>query len=412
MYQMKSFIKKIIPWHLVNLFWHLPKSIVASCLYGFPAQKLTIIAVSGTKGKTSTAYYLDHILTSAGKKSALFSTAALSINSKQELNTLKLTTPTPFFLQHFLRRALHEGCTHAVLEVSSHAIKQHRCWGIPFHVVILTNLMSDHLEYHADADEYRTIHKRLISRETTALVLNDDDPNEQEFKNLSCPKVLISAKSEVFAQLAHQNLPIKGEFNVINLLMASAAAQTLGISKDTIRASYTTLTNAPGRMEYMHTDKPFSVIIDYAHSPDSLHAFFSALPRKSNGRIIAVFGACGDRDPASRPLMGKVLDTYADTIIVTNDDTYSENPDAIADKLMSGIIAKSTRTYRILDRRSAIYKALCLAQPNDTVCILGKGAEQWQIIGNTKIPWDDRKITQELLLQPCANTSAETDSTP
>ncbi len=410
---MKSFIKKVIPWHLVNLFWHLPKSIVASCLYGFPAQKLTVIAVCGTKGKTSTAYYLDHILTSAGKKCALFSTAALSMNGKHELNTLKLTTPTPFFLQHFLRRALHEGCTHAVLEVSSHAIKQHRCWGIPFHVVILTNLMSDHLEYHADADEYRTIHKRLISTKTMALILNDDDPNEQEFKNLSYPKTLISTKSEAFAQLMHQNLPIKGGFNVINLLMALAAARALGISEETIHASYATLTNAPGRMEYMHTDKSFDIIIDYAHSPDSLRTFFSALPKQERGKIIVVFGACGDRDPAMRPLMGEILDKYGDSIIVTNDDTYSENPDAIASQLIRGITGKSATTlYRILDRRTAIHKALCLAQPNDTVCILGKGAEQWQIIGNTKIPWDDRRITQELLLQPCANTSAQTDSTP
>ncbi|MEK7648799.1 MAG: UDP-N-acetylmuramoyl-L-alanyl-D-glutamate--2,6-diaminopimelate ligase [Patescibacteria group bacterium] len=410
---MKSFLKKIISWRLVNLLWHLPKSVAASLLYGFPARKLIFIAVSGSKGKTSTAYFLNHILTAAGTKSALFTTAALSIAGSQELNTLKLTTPTPFFLQKFLRRALEAHCTHAVIEVSSHALKQYRVWGIPFSVVILTNLMSDHLEYHANADEYRTIHKRLITKNTSALVLNGDDQNEQAFKELPVKKIVVSKNSKDFTKLYENHLAIRGEFNIMNLCMACAAAKTLGIPEEAIHTSLTTLTNAPGRMEYIRSDKPFDCIVDYAHSPDSLRTFFSAIRPSVQGRIIAVFGACGDRDPGTRPMMGQVLDTYADIIVVTNDDTYSEDPETIAVQLMKGITQKSPETlYCILDRRSAISKALCLAQQGDTVCILGKGAEQWQIIGTAKLPWDDRLIVKDLLAQPCANTSADTDSTP
>ena len=395
---MKSFLKKIIPWRLVNLFWHLPKSVLASFFYGFPAQKLTVIAIAGTKGKTSTAYFLSHFLDRAHIRHALFSTAAIKVAGQESLNTLKLTSPTPFFLQKTLRHALRRGCTHAAIEVSSHALQQYRVWGIHFEVVAITNLMSDHLEYHENAQQYRAIHARLISQHTKLLILNADDPNEQEFHSLRVPKQFISKHDSDYAALASTPIPIVGDYNLMNIYAAICSAHALGISRESITQSLPTLHNAPGRMEYIAEGQPFDVIVDYAHSPDSLAAFFNAIQQYIQKRCIAVFGACGDRDPSMRPLMGRVLDDNADMIIITNDDTYSENPEIIASHLRMGIVHKTPESlFTILDRRSAIQKALSLARAGDTLCILGKGAETFHILGSKKIPWDDRAVARELL---------------
>lgn len=395
---MKSLLKKILPWRLVNLFWHLPKSILASFLHGFPAHKLTCIAVAGTKGKTSTAYFLSQILDQAGIRHILLSTAALKIGEQEQLNPIKLTSPTPFFLQEKLRQSVQEGCTHAIIEVSSHAIKQYRIWGVVFDIVVITNLMSDHLEYHADSDEYRTIHKQLISPKTKFLVLNTDDPDLESFKSLSVRQIPACPSSPDYTKLKSMPIPVPGDYNLMNILCAAKAAQALSIPRDCISQSLSTLRPAPGRMEYIREGQSFDVIVDYAHSVDSLTAFFHAIRECVSGSVIAVFGACGDRDPAMRPLMGKVLDEYADSIIVTTDDTYTEDPASISTQVLSGITRKDTKTlFSIPDRRTAIEQALSLAHNGDTVCILGKGAETMQILGNKKLPWDDRAVARDLL---------------
>lgn len=398
MYLMKSFLKKIIPWRLVNLFWHLPKALLASYINGFPAKKLILIAVAGTKGKTSTAYFLSHILDETSVKNVLFSTAALKIAGEERLNTLKLTSPTPFFLHKTLRVAVQKGCTHAIIEVSSHAIKQHRIWGISFDVVVLTNLMSDHLEYHAHAAEYRDIHRHLISPKTKFLIRNADDPNLDEFKELRVRQIPVSSESPDYAKLQSMNIPIHGSYNLMNILCAAKAAQALGIHRDAISQSLSTLRGAPGRMEYIREGQTFDVIVDYAHSIDSLSAFFSAITARAKGNIIAVFGACGDRDPSMRKPMGSILDDNTNSLVITTDDTYSEDPEHIARQLIEGITRKNTASlFIIADRRAAIEKAFSIAQQGDTVCILGKGAETLQIMGSRKIPWDDRSVARELL---------------
>ncbi len=390
--------KSIIPTSVINRFWHLPKGILAATLAGFPAKKLTVIAVAGTKGKTSTAYYISHFLDHAGIKNALFTTAAQKIAGKEELNPLKLTTPTPFYLQSFLNQALRKGCTHLVLEVSSHALLQQRVWGIPFHIVVFTNLSPDHREIHASDAEYHDIHYRLLTPETRHVVINGDDSHLAAIeRRTSCAKTVFKKTDPLSRELAEIGIPLPGSFNLENVVAAYHAIRALGISHDKLIGSISSLKSAPGRMERLVLGQSFSIIVDYAHSPVSLETFFTALP--ASGKRIVVFGACGERDPSARPEMGRILDSYADIIVVTNDDPYSESPDTIAEGLMSGIANKKMREtlFLIHDRRAAIRQALSLGSANDTVCILGKGAEQWQVIGNKKIPWDDRTVVREEL---------------
>lgn len=394
---MKRFLKALIPDQFLNLFWHLPKSVLAAIVYGFPGKKLTIIGVAGTKGKTSTAYYISHFLDRAEKKNVLFTTAVIKLAGKESLNSLKLTTPTPFFLQSLLRKAVSAECTHAVLEISSHGIKQSRFWGTPLKHIVITNLSPDHLEYHGTETDYRNTHVKLVQSTAASLVLNGDDPHLANFPQRS-DTVLFSASSEQ-GNFLRQKTPLAGSFNLANLLAAFTVCRSLGIDEQTLYSAVNSITSAPGRMERIN-GMPFDIIVDYAHSPESLTSFFNAIRPTVQGKIIAVFGACGDRDKTKRPIMGSILDTLCDMLVITNDDPYSEDPQDIAEGLLRGIghKEKGRDLFIELDRKEAIRKALSLAEKNDCVCVLGKGAEQWQVFKTKKIPWDDRHVIKEMLV--------------
>lgn len=395
---MKTLLKHLLGKYIIAALWHKPKAMLAALLAGFPARHFTVIAVAGTKGKTSTAYYISHLLDKSGIPNALFSTAALKVDGDESLNTLKLTTPTPLFFQNFLRRALQQGCTHLVVEVSSHALVQERLWGVPFHIVVLTNLAPDHLEYHADAEEYQQTHNLLITKNLRHLILNGDDQHLAVFESITVPKTIFH-RSDTLSKNIQRLISLRGEFNLSNALCAYHACLALGIPAQTLDKGTRTLHGAPGRMEQIPNSRGIDILVDYAHSVESLETFFSAIRSTCSGKLIAVFGACGERDPKQRPQMGRVLDRFADTIIVTNDDPYSEDPQTIADQLLSGIMQKKqgSTLFTILDRREAIQKALSLAQKGDCVCVLGKGAEQWQVFKSKKIPWDDRRVVTEEL---------------
>ncbi len=395
---MKKILKRIIPRSWIHALWHKPKAIAAALLYGFPGRKLTVLAVAGTKGKTSTAYFTSQLLDAAGISNVLFSTAAVRVAGAEHLNTLKLTTPTPFYLNKLLATAVKKGCRAAVLEVSSHALVQHRLWGIPIPYVVITNLAPDHLEFHASAEEYQREHLRLITKDLRRLIVNGIDSHSAAFRSLPVETTVLRDTDEEYTELA-RSVPLKGVFNKVNAYFATTAARTLGADEAALRKKLPELRGAPGRMESIANSRGFDIIVDYAHSLESLEQFFSAVREDSRGRIIAVFGACGDRDPKPRPRMGETLDQYAHTIIVTNDDPYTEDPQKIADDLLSGIRSKTKEEtlFVILDRKEAIAKALSLAQPSDCVCILGKGAEQWQVFENKKIPWDDRAVVRDEL---------------
>ncbi len=388
-----------IPQKLINLLWHKPRALAAACMFGFPWKRLTVIGIAGTKGKTSTAYILSHILDNAGYTNALISTAALKIAGQESPNALKMTSPDVFFLNRFLRDAIKQGCTYAVLEVSSHAIDQYRVWGIPFSLLILTNLHPDHLEYHETAEEYQSIHKRIVSSRYTTLILNGDEITTRKFRATPKQKIFFTHDGLVAQALAKASIPLLTSFQKINIIAAATAAYTLSLPIETITKSLQSLTAIPGRCEYINAGQSFKVIVDYAHSPLSLQTFFGSLRETHRGPIITVFGACGERDEKTRAPMGTILDQFSDTIIVTNDDPYSEDPEKIAHDLMVGVTKKQNGTslFKILDRREAIKKAFTLAAPDMVVCILGKGAEQLQVFKDTKMPWDDRSVARETL---------------
>ncbi len=397
---MMTIIKKILPQKLINILWHCPRAALAALLYGFPAKHLTVIGIAGTKGKTSTAYILSHILDHAGIPNALLSTAAFKIQWEEKPNPLKMTSPDVFFLNQFLRTALQKGCTHAIIEVSSHAIDQYRVRGIHFSIVAITNLQPDHLEYHANAQEYQTIHARIISPAHTTLILNAEDFTTQKFRAAPKQKIFFTTDGPLAQTLTRADIPLMNGLQKLNIIAAAAAALALGVPANQTIAALKTLKVIPGRCEYIKEGQPYKIIVDYAHSPISLQSFFESLPvAPLGGSLITVFGACGERDPNARPLMGAILDKHSDIIIITNDDPYSEDPQKIANEVMNGIKKKELgqSIYKILDRREALAKALELAKADDTVCVLGKGAEQWQVFANKKIPWDDRRAVREIL---------------
>lgn len=392
---MKRLLKKIIPGPAIDALWHFPRAVVACLWYGFPAQRLTCIAIAGTKGKTSTAYFLHDTLQQTGSNVALFSTAGGKIKNEEFLNTWKMTTPSPFSLQRFLARAVRAGCTHAVIEVSSHALKQHRVFGIPFSVVLITNLSPDHLEYHESADEYIHIHALLPSTRTQTILINADDAHSDFFKK--DPRTISFSSTEQSADCVATLPQWWAPFQKPNLIATYAAAKTLDRADNDICSALAALREPHGRFEEIREGQPFRVIVDYAHSPESLTFFFTAVRPLVSGSLIVVFGACGDRDATQRPVMGDVLQQFADTIILTNDDPYSEDPAEIARQVQTGITDQKKTLIIILNRKEAIKKALEMARENDCVCVLGKGAEQLQIFRNKKIPWDDRSVVRELL---------------
>ncbi len=396
---MKSYFKKIFSQKLINLLWHKPRAIVAACIFGFPGKRLVVIGIAGTKGKTSTAYILSHILDNAGYKNTLVSTAALKIASKESPNALKMTSPDVFFLNRFLRDALKQGCTHAVLEVSSHAIDQYRVWGIPFSLLVLTNLFPDHLEYHKTAREYQSIHCRIVSLRRTTLILNADEITTRKFRATPKQKIFFTHDGLLAQSLEKAQIPFFTGFQKINVIAATTAAYALSLPIETITKGLRSLITIPGRCEYINEGQSFKVIVDYAHSPLSLRTLFESLRETHTGTIITVFGACGERDEKTRAPMGAILDQFSDTIIVTNDDPYSEDPEKIASDLLAGITNKKIggALFKILDRREGIRKAFSIATSDSVVCILGKGAEQFQVFKDTKIPWDDRGIARTLL---------------
>ena len=419
---MKNFLKKLIPRSLLEKFWHYPKGVLASLIYGKPAKNLKVIGVAGTKGKTTTCHLIAHILEKNQKKVALISTASLKIGKKEKLNPLKMTTPSPFFLQKFIKEAVKKGCQYLVLETSSHALSQYRTFGIPFFVVVLTNLIPDHLEYHQNPKEYQEVHFKMINKSLKYLILNKDDPNLEKFlsypmkfgekitfgiekdADISGKEIFLTQEGTSFKIKTKEgsisvNLNLLGKFNVYNVLAAVAVSLSQKIDLLKIKRSLEDFKGTPGRMEIIESKKNFKVIVDYAHSPESLKNLFEAIKPIKKGKIITVFGACGERDETKRPLMGEIIDKNSDYFIVTNDDPYSEDPEKIAKELISGIKTKklNENLFKILDRKEAIKKGISLAKEGDLVLVLGKGAEQWQVFKDKKIPWDDRKIVKEIL---------------
>lgn len=393
---------------------------LAAAYFDRPAERLRLAGVTGTNGKTTTAFLIDAALRQASKVTGLLGTVETRIAGRPK--DASLTTPESLDLQRLLKEMVDEGVTHASLEVSSHALVQERVRGLLFRAAVFTNLTRDHLDYHGGFGPYFEAKKLLFTEhlhpEGVAIVNLDDDHGRILANLLRGPRcrtfglgqgadyrpeeLEISLKGMSFLCVtpegsARVHSPLVGLFNVSNLLGAIGAAMALGLSAAEAASGVSSLEGVPGRMERVDLGQPFSVIVDYAHTDDALRNLLDTVRSLRPRRIITVFGCGGDRDRSKRPLMGSVAAQRSDLVIATSDNPRSEPPGGILDEIAQGFKNHTTPFKLIADRREAIELALRSAGPDDLVVIAGKGHEATQTIREKKFPFDDRVVAREIL---------------
>ena len=406
--------------HFLEENYRKGRAKVVATRYGNPAKKLRVIAATGTNGKTTTINFLNEILKEAGYKTAMFSTANIEINGEQTVNDTNSTTATVARLQKFFKQAATADVEFALVEATSHALDQHKFAGVDFEMAIMTNLTQDHLDYHKTMENYADAKAKIFEANPKFIVLNSDDEwfdffnkfdaSEQKitygtndlaevkivgaklYKKGSEAKIIIDNNVELEVAT---NLP--GKFNVYNMTAAISAAYLLGISLEDIQEGVANLEEISGRFERAVENLPFEVIVDYAHTPDGLEKALEASKNITKGRTILVFGACGDRDRAKRPIMGEIAKRLADRVILTDEENYTEDAEQIRNEIKSGMGEKlPAHIEEIADRREAIKKALQIAQKGDIVLITGLGHEVFRVIDGEKVPWNDSEIAREV----------------
>lgn len=392
--------------------------IVSSNFYDNPSEKLKLIGITGTNGKTTTAKLLHQLFTEGGYKSGLISTVNNIISHITE--TATHTTPDPIQLNALLARMAEAGCTHCFMEVSSHAVVQHRITGLTFCGGIFTNITRDHLDYHVTFEEYIKAKKGffdILPADAFALVNIDDKNGKVMVQNTNAKvktfslqsmsdfraKVLESNFSGLWINIDGTDISCRliGRFNAYNLLGVYAAAVLLGLEKLNVLTLLSTLLPPEGRFEYMISGNKITGIIDYAHTPDALQNVLEAIKeiRTGNEQIITVVGCGGDRDPGKRPQMAAIACEMSTKVILTSDNPRSEDPQDIIDQMRKGVPPNHARkTIAITDRREAVHAAVNMAQAGDIILIAGKGHEKYQEIKGVKYPFDDRQVLEESLL--------------
>lgn len=416
---MINIIKKIIPKSIfkrLQPFYHYLLAVLGAVIYNFPSKKLVVIGITGTKGKTTTTEIVNAILEKAGYKTALASTLRFKIGETEKRNLFKMTMPGRFFMQKFLSEAAKAGCTHAVIEMTSEGAKQFRQKFIYLDALIFTNLAKEHIESHGSYENYVKA-KLSIAKEMEGLeektsiigpviVANIDDAEAEKFLSLNIKNKVPYSLSDAVAVksdesgssfqigkiVIHSKLP--GIFNVSNMLGAIALAKFLSIPDETIKKALEEIDLVRGRMEKIREGQDFEVVVDYAHTPDSLKAIYETY---GNIRKICVLGNTGGgRDIWKRKVMGEIADHYCDQIILTNEDPYDEDPKKILEDIMEGIQNKPCEI--VMDRRKAIAKAVSVAKEGDAVLITGKGTDPYIMEANgKKTPWDDATVAREEL---------------
>jgi len=386
---------------------------IASAFFGHPAGQLTLAGVTGTNGKTTTTYLLESIFRAAGLAPGLIGTTGVRISGRAV--PVERTTPEAVDLHRLLARMLTDGVRAVAMEVSSHGLDQHRVDGARFACSVFTNLSQDHLDYHGTIAEYFAAKARLFTPALSdrAVVNNDSMEGRRLASTAQIPTRtfglgleadLVAERPEVspsgisFVAEGHRiHSRLRGTFNVYNCLGAVACAREVGIEYEAILEGIASLAGVPGRLEPVEAGQPFTVLVDYAHTPDSLENVLGASRELTTGRLIVVFGCGGDRDRGKRPLMGAVATRLADLTIVTSDNPRSEDPEAIVAQIAEGA-ATGGRIFSVQpDRRAAIHQALAEAKPGDLVLIAGKGHETGQEFAAHTIPFDDRVVASEEL---------------
>jgi UDP-N-acetylmuramoyl-L-alanyl-D-glutamate--2,6-diaminopimelate ligase len=355
----------------------------AAEFFGHPSDTLEIAAVTGTNGKTTTAFLLHSILAAAGRNPALLTNIRRIVGGEER--QIGLNTPEAIDLQRLLREMLDAGDRSCAMEATSIGAAQGRLAGTRFRVLVFTNLTQDHLDFHGTMDAYFAAKRALFDQADVAVVNVDDEWGRRLAAEL--PEALtFSGGDELGAELR-----LRGRFNRENAAGAVAAAHALGIDSAAIREGLESVAGVPGRFESVEEGQPFSVIVDYAHTPDSLDNVLRAARELGSGKLTVVFGAGGDRDREKRPMMGRVAADRADRVIVTTDNPRSEDPQAIAEEVADG------RLEIVVDRRAAIEQALADAREGDVVVIAGKGADTEMEIAGRFVPFDDRAVAREVL---------------
>lgn len=407
--------------------YHLVLAWLGAVIYGFPSRKIFVLGITGTKGKTTTAELISAVLEAAGKKTALCSSLRFKVDGETTKNTTGMTMPGRFFLQKFLRKAASADCDYAIMEVTSQGILQHRHKFIDFDAAMMTNLRPEHIEAHGSFENYRNTKTgffqnvaRFSLKTKKYFFVNEADPSHQYFVSAaggstalttggSNEVVYFSREDFVEKELNRGREKIGdwllSNFNLENAAATTAFAQSQGIKWEAVQKTFKSFKGVPGRMEYVQNE-PFAVVIDYAHTPDSLAKVYNALSdeksRARNKKLVCVFGAAGGgRDKWKRPVMGRIASEFCREIVLTTEDPYDENPRQIVSEIRSGISnAKFSHDHlhEVSDRREAIRKALSLAKKGDVVVITGKGSEDWiHSAGGKKISWNERRVVEELL---------------
>jgi UDP-N-acetylmuramoyl-L-alanyl-D-glutamate--2,6-diaminopimelate ligase len=385
----------------------------AAAFHGDPTTRLPVVGVTGTSGKTTTTFLVRHVLEAVGCQCGLLGTVT-SVVAGEERPVVR-TTPEAIDLQATFRAMLDGGDCACAMEVSSHALELRRVDGIHFAVAAFTNLSQDHLDFHPSMEDYFLAKRRLFEEFDvgTAIVCVDDEWGRRLAGSLpdavtvavsgdadwSASDLRVTPGGTAFSVRGHElTLPLPGRFNVANALIALAAGAALGYSLDAMADALGRVEPVPGRVQAVDEGQRFAVLVDYSHKPGALENVLMAARDLAEGRVIAVFGAGGDRDRGKRPLMGEVAARLADVVIVTSDNPRSEDPEAIIEEILAGVPAGSPGVERCVDRRAAIERAAGLAEPGDVVVIAGKGHERGQeFAGGRKEPFDDVVVAREAL---------------
>lgn len=392
-----------------------------SARYGYPARDLKVIAVTGTNGKTTTANYLNEILKASHMVTAMFTTAVIEVAGQRRINDLNATVALTGQMQKFFREARKANVDYVVLEITSHALDQHKLDTVPIECAIMTNLTQDHLDYHKTMESYAAAKAKLFAKNPRYIVLNADNEWYEHFDKYEAMEHKISYgtsekadcrirsvklyKKGSEAELVidhHTHLELAtalpGRYNVYNMTAAAMAAYLLYIKLEVIQEGIANVEEIPGRFEHIDIDKPYDVIVDYAHTPDALQQLLESAKGIAKNRVILVFGACGDRDKSKRPIMGEIAAKHADRIFLTDEESYNEDPAVIRDMLREGIVkgGGEPKCEEIADRRDAITKAMSIARSGDMILITGMGHEQYRIVNGKKLPWNDGDVVREI----------------
>lgn len=395
-------------WRQIKNFAHLVEAVLASTVYGFPASRLKILAITGTDGKTTTASLLYHVLKQAGKNVALISTVAAYIGSEEIDTGFHVTNPSSFALQKLLKKISRSGMEYVVLETTSHGIDQNRNWGIHPEISAITNVTHEHLDYHRTYENYLVTKSKLLLQSAFVILNQDAQASFEKLKNIvtraNIPHDVVSIDELPTKVLRAARRRFGQEhYNLENVAVTLGFCRKLGISEKDMVGGIKTFPGVKGRMEEIPNQKGFKIIVDFAHTPNALLQALTTLQRnknkgKTSGRLISVFGCAGLRDVSKRPMMGRIAAELADLVVFTAEDPRTEDIWTIINQMKSGVKAGHDKIVSIADRYTAIAFAINqLAKTSDTIVISGKGHERSMNIDGTEYDWSDQEAVKKVL---------------